>query len=113
LEDGFAQNHRFLFNLFGWDVWTSNRLPRLGAGETITHRGVAETAAVGDIANVFMNVIDDATKPIMGAWRQMPRTEYERNKDKQRDEYVTTCRYGFGVQRPESLGVIITSGTNY
>ena len=113
LEEGFVKEHKFLFNIFGWDIWTSNRLHRLTSTESITHKGVAETAPVGSICNVFMNVLDDATKPIMAAWRQMPKVEGERNKDFARDEFVTRSRYGFGRQRPESLGVVITSGSNY
>ena len=113
LEEGFVRDHKFMFNLFGWDIWTSNRLPRLGAAETITHNGNAETASAGYVANVFMNVLDDSTKPIMAAWRQMPSVEGERNKDLARDEFVTRARFGFGRQRPESLGVVITSGSNY
>ena len=113
LEQGFARDHKFLFNLFGWDIYTSSRLPTIAAAETITHNGTAETAPVGSVANVFMNVLDDSTKPIMGAWRQMPKVEGERNKDLARDEFVTRARYGFGRQRPESLGVILTSASNY
>lgn len=76
LEEGFAKTNKFLFNLLGWDIWTSNRLPRLGAAETITGpSGAAETAPVGSIANVFMSVLDDSTRPIMGAWRQQPVVE--------------------------------------
>jgi hypothetical protein len=113
LEEGFAKTHKFLFNLLGWDIWTSNRLHRITATEAITHLSVAETAPVGSIANVFMSVLDDSTKPIMGAWRQHPGVEGARNKDLARDEFVTRSRYGFGRQRPESLGVILTSATNH
>lgn len=113
LEEGFAKEHKFLFNLLGWDIWTSNRLPRLPAAEAITHNGVAETAPAGSVANVFMSVLDDTTRPIMGAWRQRPYVEGGRNKDLARDEFTTRCRFGFGRQRSESLGVVITSATNY
>lgn len=113
LEQGFAKEHKFMFNLFGWDIWTSNRLPRLAAAETITHKGVSETSAAGDIANLFMCVADDSCKPMMAAWRQMPKVEGDRNKDLARDEFVTRARFGFGRQRPESLGVVITSASNY
>jgi len=113
LEQGFARDHKFLFNLFGWDIYTSSRLSSITAAEAITHNGVADTAPIGSVANVFMNVLDDSTKPIMGAWRQMPKVEGERNKDLARDEFVTRARYGFGRQRPESLGVILTSASNY
>lgn len=112
LEDGFVREHKFIMNLFGWDIWTSNRLPRVGA-ETITHNGVTETSAAGYVANVFMNVLDDSVKPIMAAWRQQPSVEGERNKDLARDEFVTRARFGFGRQRPESLGVVISSDSNY
>jgi hypothetical protein len=112
LEEGFVREHKFIMNLFGWDIWTSNRLPRVGA-ETITHNGVSETSQPGYVANVFMNVLDDSVKPIMAAWRQQPSVEGERNKDLARDEFVTRARFGFGRQRPESLGVVISSASNY
>lgn len=113
LEDGFVRDHKFLFNIYGWDIWTSNRLPRLTAAEAITHNSVADTAPVGAVANIFMNVLDDSVKPIMAAWRQRPSVEGGRNKDLKRDEFNTTARFGFGRQRPESLGVVLTSATNY
>lgn len=113
MENGFQRDHKFMFNLFGWDIWTSNRLPNIPAAETITHRGVAETAPAGSVANVFMSVLDDSTKPIMAAWRQQPSVEGERNKDLARDEFVTRARFGFGRQRPESLGVVLSSAVNY
>lgn len=113
LQEGFVRDHKFMFNLFGWDIWTSNRLPRLTAAETITHNTVSDTAPVGAVANIFMNVLDDSTKPIMGCWRQAPKVEGERNKDLARDEFVTRARFGFGRQRPESLGVVLTSASNY
>lgn len=113
LEQGFVREHKFLFNLFGWDIWTSNRLPRIAAPETITHNGTSDTAPAGSVANIFMCVLDDSTKPIMGCWRQLPKVEGERNKDLARDEFVTRARFGFGRQRPETLGVVLTSATNY
>jgi hypothetical protein len=113
LEEGFVRDHKFMFNLFGWDIWTSNRLHKLTAAETITHLGTAETAPVGSVANVFQCILDDQCKPIMHAWRQMPAAEAGRNKDLKRDEFNVAARYGFGRQRPESLGVVITSATAY
>jgi len=114
LEEGFAKTNKFLFNLLGWDIWTSNRLARTPAAETITGpSGVAETSAAGYVANVFMSVLDDSTRPIMGAWRQMPSVEGERNKDLARNEYVTRARFGFGRQRPETLGVVLSHPTNH
>jgi len=107
LEDGFVQEHEFVMNLFGWDIYTSNRLARI-ASETI-----GATTVTGGVANVFMNVLDDNTRPIMAAWRQMPKAEGERHVKKKRDEYDVTARFGFGPQRVDTLGILITSASNY
>lgn len=114
VNEGFARDHKFVRNIFGWDIYTSNRLDTVAVEGSLTDRAGNTTASVaGDIANVFMSVLDDSTKPIMGAWRQMPSVEGERNKDLARDEFVTRARFGFGAQRTESLGVIITNPTVY
>ena len=59
-----------------------------------------------------MSLADDNSKPMMAAWRRMPSIE-ERNKDLRRQEFVTTARYGFGVQRLDTLGVIVTNASLY
>lgn len=105
LENGFDRDHQFLMNLYGWNIITSNRL----------HKGDfsdGTTSVTGAVANLFMCVADDNTKPVMAAWRRMPKVEGERNKDLRRDEFVTSCRFGFGTQRVDTLGVLITSATN-
>ena len=114
VNEGFARDHKFVRNIFGFDIYTSNRLDTVAAETALTDRGGNTTATVaGDVANVFMSVLDDSTKPIMGAWRQMPSVEGERNKDFARDEFVTRSRFGFGPQRTESLGIVITNPTVY
>jgi hypothetical protein len=107
LQEGFAQEHEFVMNLFGWNIFTSNRLPQISA-ETI-----GSTTVTGGVANVFMSILDDNTKPIMSAWRQMPKTEGERNVKKKRDEFDVTGRFGFGPQRLDTLGILLTSATSY
>ena len=104
LESGFDRDHTFLMNLYGWNIITSNRLDKGSFGDGTT------TVADG-VANVFMCVADDNTKPIMAAWRRMPKVEGERNKDLRRDEFVTSARWGFGTQRVDTLGIVITSAT--
>lgn len=112
---GFAKDHHFLRHIMGWDIWVSNRLTRIAAAETITGGpgSGANVAAAGFIANVFMSIADDQSKPIMGAMRQSPKTEGEYNKDFQRDEYVTTARWGFGAQRVDTLGIVLSSPSLY
>lgn len=104
IEQGFSKNHKFMFNLFGWDIYTSNRLHVLTAGDATA----IGAGAAGQTANLFLNALDDSTKGVMAAWRQMPSTEGDRNKDLARDEFVTRARFGFGIQRRESLGLMLT-----
>lgn len=105
LANGWTRDHQFLMNLYGWNIITSNRLATGSFGDGTT------TVANG-VANVFMSVADDNTKPIMGAWRRMPKVEGERNKDLRRDEFVTSSRWGLGAQRVDTLGILITSAVN-
>jgi hypothetical protein len=105
LENGFARDHTFLMNLYGWNIITSNRL------DTGTFSD-GTTTVTNAVANVAMCVADDNTKPLMAAWRRMPKVEGERNKDLRRDEFVTSARWGFGTQRVDTLGIYITSAVN-
>jgi hypothetical protein len=106
IESGLARGQRFIHQMYGWDIITSNRLPirTINDGTTTVTNGVV---------NLFMSILDDQTKPIMGAWRRMPKSEGERNKDRARDEFVVRCRYGFGIQRVDSLGAVVTSASNF
>ena len=103
LEKGLAAGQRFISNWFGWDILTSNRLYQGAANDG--------TTSITGVFNLFMNIVDDNTKPMMGAWRRHPKVEGERNKDRARDEFVTRTRYGFGVQRMDSMGCLVTSAT--
>lgn len=100
IETGIATGMRFIKNIYGFDIYTSNYLP--DANETIE----GKTTTTG-VANLFFSA-SAGLLPFMGAWRQMPTVESEYNKDMQRDEYVTTCRYGVKLYRPENLVVVIT-----
>lgn len=105
LEQGFARDHQYVMNLYGFDIITSNRLPKGTFSD-------GTTSVSNAVANIAMCVADDNCKPVMGAWRRMPRVEGERNKDLRRDEFVTSARWGFGGQRVDTLGVYITSAVN-
>ena len=106
LQVGMARGQRFIMHLYGWDIMTSNRLDKGDFGD-------GTESVTGAVANIFMCVLDDQTKPIMGAWRRMPKVEGERNKDRARDEFVVRARWGMGPQRVDTLGVLITSATNF
>lgn len=105
LENGFDRDHQFLMNLYGWNIITSNRLDRGTFSD-------GTTSVADGVANVFMSVADDNIKPVMAAWRRMPRVESERNKDLRRDEFTHSARWGFGTQRVDTLGIVVTSAVN-
>ena len=91
-------------------------VPSLTAAEAInaTAYGLTnETAAIGDKANVFMCVADDSCKPVMHAWRRAPQTEGWRAEEERADKYQVTSRFGFGAQRVDTLGVILTDASHY
>jgi hypothetical protein len=101
IEQGIGSDMAFVKNIFGFDVYVSNYLPT--ANENI---GTPTTAA--GKANVFFSAASTDILPFMGAMRQMPEVDGEYNKDKQREEYVTTSRYGLKVYRPENLVCVLT-----
>lgn len=100
IESGIASGMRFVKNVYGFDVYTSNYLA--DANETIDGR----TTTAGK-ANLFFSA-ESYVLPFVGAWRQMPTVDGEYNKDFQREEYVTTARYGLKVYRPENLVVVLS-----
>ena len=57
VKDGFANEHQFVTSLYGWDIWTSNRLPTLAGGAGVD--GTTSAPAEGGVANIFMCVADD------------------------------------------------------
>lgn len=110
LTQGVARGQQFKFNLYGWDIITSNRLHKAASASD----GTTTLATAGGVVyNIAMCIADDQTKPLIGAWRRMPKAEGERNKDRARDEFVVRARYGWGVQRMDTLGTIVTSAVNY
>ena len=106
LEKGFQGNHRFIMNLFGFDIYVSNLLPTVASGQG---DGTTTLSTAGK-ANIFMSVLDDGLKPGMCAWRRMPKAEGDRDMDLYQDKYRVSARYGCGVQRDDTLGVILTNG---
>ena len=107
VSTGIATGMRFVRNVYGFDVYTSQRLAT-----------VSETLALGDgtgsaarsnfKANLFFSA-DASVVPFIGAWRQMPEVDTEYNKDFQRTEFVTTARYGVKLYRPENLVTILSN----
>jgi hypothetical protein len=103
VRDGMSQaGMRFVMNVYGFDVYVSDYLRSNTSSETIN----AVTSTVG-VNNLFFSA-DSAALPIVGAIRQAPKVDSEYNKDYQREEYVTTARYGFKLYRPENMVCVVT-----
>jgi hypothetical protein len=111
VSDGIATGMKFVKNVYGFDVYTSNYLKSVtdSALPTAADANV-DFSTVNGKANLFFSAAQNVS-PLVGAWRQAPQVDYEYNKNKQRHEYVTTARYGVKLFRPENM-VSIVSKTN-
>ena len=110
VRDGIATGMRFVANVYGFDVYTSNFLKNDVDDNALAERDGTTTndySSTNGVANLFFATEGDAN-PFVGAWRQMPEVDYEYNKDFQRHEYVTSARYGVKKYRDESIVTIVT-----
>ena len=111
ISDGIGQGMRFVKNIYGFDVYTSNYLPLCGPNQSGASETISTIASgAGAVCNLFFSAAQDV-RPWVGAWRQMPKVESEYNKDFQREEHVTTARYGLKIFRPENLVTVLSDPT--
>lgn len=104
VREGMSTGMKFLFNIYGFDVYVSQNLPS-SISETINSNSVTN-----GVANYFFSAAPDVL-PFVGSVRQAPKVDSEYNKDLQREEYVTTCRYGYKLFRPENLVTVISDAS--
>lgn len=102
VSTGISTGTNFVCNIYGFDVYESQYLYTNTASEAID--GVTASAGVN---NLFFSAAADVL-PFVGAIRQPAKVDSEYNKDYQRDEYVTTMRYGMKLFRPENLVCVVT-----
>ena len=110
VRDGIATGMRFVANVYGFDVYTSNYLAD-AADSALAERDGSTTAnfsSTNGKVNLFFSA-SPTVNPFVGAWRQMPEVDYEYNKDFQRHEFVTTARYGVKLYRPENMVRIVSN----
>ena len=111
VRDGIATGMRFVANVYGFDVYTSNYLKNTVADSALLEKDgttANDFSTNNGVANLFFSS-DAGANPFVGAWRQMPEVDYEYNKDYQRHEYVTTARYGVKKYRPEGIISIVSN----
>jgi hypothetical protein len=110
VSSGIATGMRFVRNVYGFDVYTSQRVATIGTESVkIGDQSGSAINCAGFKANLFFSA-DASVVPFIGAWRQMPEVDTEYNKDFQRTEFVTTARYGVKLYRPENLVVVLSNG---
>jgi HK97 family phage major capsid protein len=104
ITSGLTSGMRFSKSIYGFDVYVSHFLPQ-AISETVSGNSVTN-----GVANLFFSAASDVV-PLVGAMRQAPRVDSEYNKDLQRDEYVTTARWGIKLFRPENMVVMLTDNS--
>lgn len=113
VREGAMTGMKFSFNIYGWDVYTSEFLPTSSGETALTDKEGNQTFSAltncGE-AVLFTNISD--RRPFRMAWRQMPKFEGQWNMHKQREEYVTIARYGLGAGDKENLVVILCKDTD-
>lgn len=109
IDTGLVKGFTFVKNVYGFDVYISQNLPN-SITETIAGSPNLTSVSTNGVANYFFSAASDVL-PIIGAIRQPPKVDSDYNKDLQREEYVTTCRYDFKLYRPENSVTILTDAT--
>lgn len=105
VRTGMSTGTRFIMNIYGFDVYTCQNLKQ-NISETIAGSPNGTSVTTG-VANLFFSATPDVL-PFVGNVRQPPKVDSEYNKDYQREEYITTCRYGFKLFRPENMVVVLS-----
>ncbi len=102
---------RFVKNIYGFDVYTSNYLPDVKDSALKTAAGAAiNLSAKAAKASYFFSAGAGADLlPWKAAWRQAPQVDYKFEQDYQEHRWVTTARYGVKEYRPENLVTIAAS----
>lgn len=112
VSEGIHSGLKFVKNVYGFDVYVSNRLPAVTDSALPERNGstTKDFSSTNGVANYFFSATSDIL-PWKGAWRQMPEVDMEYNKDYQRTEFVTTARYGVKLFRPENMVTVVTDPT--
>lgn len=110
VREGATSGMKFSFNIFGWDVYTSEFLPNVSGETSLKNRdGDATFTQLDNMGEAVLFINIAGRRPFRMAWRQMPYFEGKWNMDKQREEYVTIARYGLGTGDIENMVVILCS----
>jgi len=106
---------RFLKNIYGFDIYVSNRLALTDADEAAltTYDDTSVGDSTGYQANMFFSMASDMSKPFVGAWGRTPRMVSWRDEDIETEYHQLTGSFGLGLYRPESLVTVLTNPAAY
>tara|TARA_Y100000114_G_scaffold43216_1_gene38653 strand:- start:4217 stop:5191 length:975 start_codon:yes stop_codon:yes gene_type:complete len=113
IESGIGSGFRFIRNIYGIDLYTSNYLDTEDAAETslTDYEGNTTATVAGDVANIFFSASDSDTMPFIGAWRRRPVIRSWRDNDKETEYHQMSARFGLALYRPENLVTCMSSTT--
>jgi hypothetical protein len=102
ITEGLMKNFKFVRNIFGFDVYSTNLLA--DANETVG----GKTTTAGK-ANIFTSVANPRLLPFVTSWKSRPEMSVQEVFEKDKEwQIATRARYGTGVVRDENLVVIIS-----
>jgi len=106
---------RFLRNIYGFDIYVSNRLANTSADEAAltTYDDSSVIDTTGYQANMFFSMASDMTKPFVGAVGRAPRMVSWRDEDIETEYHQLTTSFGLGLYRPEALITVLTNPAAY
>lgn len=107
VQTGFGDRLNIIRNIFGINIMVSHNLPEVTAETLPLYDNTGGGSITGKLC-VAMSMADASSMPFMGVIRQRPQSEFFRNTHYKRDEWSSTCRYGFGLKRAETLVSIAT-----
>lgn len=113
IETGIGSGYRFIRNIYGVDLYTSNYLDRATAveGSLADYQGNTTASVVGDVFNIFFSASDRSNLPFIGAWRRQPTIKSWRDEDKETEYHQLSARFGLSLYRPETLVTMVSSTT--
>ena len=111
IESGIGNGFRFIRNIYGIDIYTSNYVDKVAAAETSLEDYLGNTTAsvAGDAANIFFSAQDRQNLPFIGAWRRRPVIKSWSDPDKETEYHQLSARFGLNLYRPENLVTMISS----
>jgi hypothetical protein len=113
INTGIGSGYRFIRNIYGVDLYTSNYLDVLTSAESslTDYQGNTTAGAVSDVVNVFFSASDRQNLPFIGAWRRRPTIKSWRDEDKETEYHQMSARFGLALYRPENLVCMVSSTT--